>query len=87
MPVLNNSINHFAIQLGSYGQLSNAEGHILSLQNKGFDHVYISKETRADGNPINRVMVAPFTSMIEAHQYLKDLQAYHNMNGIVVRVN
>ncbi len=85
--VLNNPAIHFAIQLGSYGQLSNAERHILSLQNKGFDHVYISKETRTDGSPINRVMVAPFTSMTEANQYLKDLDAYHNMKGIVVRVN
>ena len=83
---INKPANGFAIQLGSYSQLSNAARHITALQNKGFDQIYVEKDVKADGRTINRVMVAPFESMAEAKQYLKDLHDFHNMDGIVVRI-
>lgn len=84
--LLNNSVDGFAIQLGSYSQVSNAARHITALQHKGFDQIYVEKDVRTDGSAVNRVMVAPFASMAEANQYLKDLHDYHNMDGIVVRI-
>jgi len=84
--VLANPKNAYAIQLGSYSHFDNAERHVASLQNKGFDHLFIVKETKSDGSPINRVMVAPFPSTIEAEVYLKDLRDYYQMDGIVVQM-
>lgn len=84
--VLANPVHGYAIQLGSYGNLDNAERHVTSLQHKGFDHLFIVKETKADGTPINRVMVAPFSSTTEAQVYLKDLRDYYQMDGIVVKM-
>lgn len=75
----------YAVQLGSYGQFSNAERHVLSLESKGFNNVYVWQDTRPDGSQINRVVVAPFTSLAQAQDYLRDLQSYHQMSGLVVQ--
>jgi cell division septation protein DedD len=84
--VLVNPINGFAVQLGSYGQFSNAERHVVSLQHKGFNNVFVYQEKKADGSLINRVIVAPFTNVTEAQNYLTDLRTYHSMDGVVVQM-
>jgi rare lipoprotein A len=83
--VWDNSLATYAVQLGSYGQFSNAERHVLSLENKGFNNVFVWQDTRPDGSLINRVVVAPFTSLAQAQDYLRDLKALHQMDGLVVQ--
>jgi rare lipoprotein A len=84
--VLANPISGFAVQLGSYGQFANAERHVVSLQKKGFNNVFVYQEKKADGNLINRVIVVPFTNVTEAQNYLADLRTYHLMDGVVVQM-
>lgn len=76
----------YAIQLGSYGQFENAERHVANLQDKGFNHLFVIQDNKADGSTVNRVMVAPFASLTEAQSYLNDLRQYHSMDGIVVQM-
>jgi rare lipoprotein A len=83
--VLDNATATYAVQLGSYGQFSNAERHVLSLEGKGFNNVFVWQDTRPDGSLINRVVVAPFTSLAQAQDYLRDLRTLHQIDGLVVQ--
>ena len=60
----------YAVQLGSYSQVANAERHVIGLQNKGFNSVYVLQQQRPDGTMINRVVVAPFESIRDAKTIL-----------------
>ncbi len=81
--IIDAPIAPFAVQLGSYISYSNAEKHALSLQGKGFNNVYLLREQRPGQKTLNRVIVTPFASKIEAENYIADLKEYHNMKGLV----
>ena len=84
--VLNERLYGYAIQLGSYSQISNAERHVMGLQTKGFNSLYVFPQQRSDGTTINRVIVAPFKSIRQAEDYLADLKRYHQMEGLIVNM-
>jgi rare lipoprotein A len=84
--ILANPVNGFAVQLGSYNEFSNAERHVVTLQHKGFNSLFVLQEKRADGATINRVIAAPFTSVSDAQNYLEELRQYHQMEGLVVQL-
>lgn len=84
--LLTNRIEGYGVQLGSYRDFGNAERHVVSLQRKGFNSLYVLQESRSDGSTINRVIVTPFTSITSAENYLADLQQYHQMAGLVVKM-
>lgn len=82
--VLTTAISPYAVQLASYGEFTNAERHVMALQAKGFNSVFVMQQQRQDGGIINRVIVAPFNSATDAHNYLAELRQYHQMEGLVV---
>lgn len=82
--ILREPMYGYAIQLGSYGNYANAERHVNTLQNKGFNSMYVYQQQRPDGSTINRVIVAPFESIREAEDYLGDLRNYHQMEGLII---
>jgi rare lipoprotein A len=84
--LLTNPSQAYAVQLGSYTDFGNAERQIVSLQEKGFNNLYVLQDTRADGTLLHRVVVTPFRSDAEARQYLADLQQYHQLAGLVVKL-
>lgn len=81
--IIDAPIAPFAVQLGSYVNYSNAKKHAFLLQNKGFNNVYLLKEKRVGQDPLNRVIVTPFSSLNEAESYIDDLKEYHGMKGLV----
>lgn len=76
-------ISPYTVQLGSYEKYSNAERHVLGLQEKGFNNVFLLKEQRQGDRPLNRVIIAPFTSLAEAEQYVHDLRQVHQMKALI----
>ncbi|PTM14364.1 MAG: hypothetical protein DA408_03565 [Bacteroidetes bacterium] len=84
--ILANPVNGFAVQLGSYNEFSNAERHVVTLQRRGFNSLFVLQEKRADGATINRVIAAPFTAVSDAQNYLEELRQYHQMEGLVVQL-
>lgn len=82
--LLTERIPGYAIQLGSYGQFANAERHVMTLQDKGFNSLFVMPQERPDGSIINRVIVAPFESIRQAEDYLADLRQYHQMEGLII---
>jgi rare lipoprotein A len=82
--VLTTAISPYAVQLASYGEFTNAERHVMALQAKGFNSLFVMQQQRPDGGIINRVIVAPFNSATDAHNYLAELRQYHQMEGLVV---
>lgn len=83
--VINQPISTFSVQLGSYSKLSNAERHILKLEEAGFNNVFLLKEKKADGSILNRVIVAPFESLDDAMDYQDDLSEYHEMKSLILQ--
>lgn len=84
--ILSERVRGYAVQFGSYGQLPNAERHVLNLQSKGFNNLYVLPQKRGDGSTINRVVAAPFESIIQAQKYLDELKYYHQMEGLVISI-
>lgn len=84
--ILASPISAYAVQLGSYGNFANAERHVVSLQERGFNGVFVYQETSRSGEQLNRVIIAPFGSSSEANTYLQDLRNYQQMDGLVVRM-
>jgi rare lipoprotein A len=82
--VLTTAISPYAVQLASYGEFTNAERHVMALKAKGFNSIFVMQQQRPDGGVINRVIVAPFNSATDAHNYLAELRQYHQMEGLVV---
>jgi rare lipoprotein A len=76
-------ISPFSVQLGAYGNYSNAERHVLKLQGQGFNNIFLLKELAKDGTALHRVIVAPFLSLEDAHDYAEDLADYHQIKGLV----
>lgn len=88
----NSTINHikvpispFAVQLGSYAKYANAERHVLSLQRKGFNNVFLLQEERSGNSPLNRVIIAPFHVLEDAQDYVDELQDEHQMDALVLQ--
>lgn len=84
--ILSNPIQGFAVQLGSYRDYVNAERHVVALQKRGFDQIFVFQEPGPSGATLNRVIVAPFRSATEAKSYLNDLRDLYQMDGIVVHM-
>lgn len=84
--ILTNPISAYAVQLGSYGEFANAERHVVALQRKGFNSIFVMQQTGPNGNTINRVVVTPFTTVTEAQNYLGELRQYHQMEGLVITI-
>jgi rare lipoprotein A len=82
--VITQPISAFAIQLGSYSKLSNAERHILKLDAAGFNNLFLLKEKNANGSILNRVVVAPFDTLEDAQDYQDDLQEYHQIKSLIL---
>ncbi len=76
-------ISPFAVQLGAYGNYSNAERHVLKLQGQGFNNIFLLKELATNGTPLHRVIVAPFLTLDDARDYAEDLSDYHQIKGLV----
>lgn len=76
-------ISPFFVQLGAYVNYSNAEKHILRMQAKGFGNIFLLKEQQANATILNRVIVAPFATSVEAEKYVNDLAVVHQLKGIV----
>ncbi len=83
---LPNSQQGFAIQLGSYAESSNAERHIISLQKRGIDHLYMVSQTSRSGTLLYRVVLGPFNTYSEAQRYLVGIEAQHNLQGVVSKL-
>jgi rare lipoprotein A len=83
--VIAQPISIFSVQLGSYSKLSNAERHILKLAEAGFNNVFLLKEKKADGQMLNRVIIAPFDTLEDAQDYQDDLQEYHQMKSLILQ--
>ena len=83
IPTVQAPISPYTVQLGSYAKYSNAQRHIRSLQEKGFENVYLLKEEQADFTVLNRVIVAPFQSLDDAEDYVDDLEEYYQMEALV----
>ncbi len=84
--ILANAPNGYAIQLGSYGDFGNAERHVVRLQERGFNQIFIYQEVTDNGQTLNRVIVAPFRTNTEAQTYLNELQSDYQMRGLVIRI-
>lgn len=84
--VLTETPHGYAVQLGSYSQVANAERHVMGLQERGFNSIYVLQQRRTDGSTINRVIVAPFKSIRDAENYLGDLREYQQMEGLIIRM-
>ena len=84
--ILANAPNSYAIQLGSYGDFGNAERHVVRLQERGFDQIFIFQEVTDNGQTLNRVIVAPFRTNTEAQTYLDELQRVYQMRGLVIKI-
>jgi len=82
--ILNQRLTGYAIQLGSYSKMANAERHVMALQEKGFNSLFVMPQQKADGTSINRVIVAPFQSIRQAEDYLADLRQYQQMEGLII---
>lgn len=78
-------ISPYTVQLGSYEKYANAERHVLGLQKKGFNNVFLLKEQRQGDSPLNRVIIAPFTSLASAEQYVDDLRQVHQMKALIFK--
>lgn len=84
--ILSNPIKGYAVQLGSYRTYANAERHVVALQKRGFDQIFVYQEKGSSGETLHRVIVAPFLSTTEAKNYLNDLREFHQLDGIVVHM-
>lgn len=84
--ILTEPLYGYAVQLGSYSQIANAERHVMTLQDRGFNSLFVLQQARGDGSVINRVIVAPFKSIREAEDYLGDLRRYQQMEGLIIRM-
>ena len=72
--------NGYAIQLGSYGEIDNAQSHVNQLLHKGFTNAYLWQK---DGK--NRVVLGDFPDRASALNYLSGLRQQY-MDGIVVQL-
>jgi rare lipoprotein A len=86
VPVRTSAPQGYVVQLGSYTDFSNAQRHVVSLQQKGFNSLSVLQEGQADGSLLHRVIVSPFRSEAEARTYLAELQQYHQITGLVVKL-
>jgi len=78
-------ISEFAVQLGSYRKYSNAERHLQRLLAQNFTCLYMLKEAQIDGSTLHRVLIAPFTTLAEAEQFVEDLGLHRQMEALVLQ--
>ncbi len=76
----------FAIQLGSYSESSNAERHIINLQKRGIDHLYMLSQNSRSGTLLYRVVLGPFPTYSEAQRYLVGVESQYNLQGVVSKL-
>lgn len=78
-------ISEYAVQLGSYRKYSNAERHLTRLMAQDFTCLYMLKEAHTDGGTLHRVIIAPFTTLAEAEQFVEDLALHRQMEALVLQ--
>lgn len=83
--IIANEVKGYAIQLGSFGEFSNAERRVISLQQQGFDQIFIYQQTR-EGKTYHKVVFAPFVTASDAQRRLEELRANHQLDGMVIRL-
>lgn len=74
-------VTGYAIQLASYQNMDNASRHVLDLQGKGLNDVYLLQR-----GGFNKVVIAAFPTQIAAKQYLVQFRQQYQMDGLVVRL-
>ena len=75
----------YAVQLASFGEYSNAERQYRTYLSQGMDHLYL-KEERTRGKTLYKVMLAVFSSMEKAQEYLQNARTVYRVDGIVVKL-
>lgn len=81
-----NSQQGFAIQLGSYTEPSNAERHIIDLQKRGVEFLYMQSQHSRSGTLLYRVLIGPFPNYSEAQRYAVDMRNQYNLEGVVSKL-
>lgn len=76
----------YVIQLAAFGDYGNAQSHIINLQNKGVEHLYVYKTTKQDGSSMYKAVVAIFTDMASAAQYSAQLRTSYSLDGVVTKL-
>lgn len=82
--VLANQTSGYCVQLGSYREYSNAQRHIVGLQNRGIDNAYLKQEQHPAGGILYKVVIAAFPTMNDAQLHLQDLRSRMSMEGVVI---
>ncbi|MCB0638626.1 MAG: septal ring lytic transglycosylase RlpA family protein, partial [Lewinella sp.] len=83
--IIANEVKGYAIQLGSFGEFSNAERRVISLQQQGFDHIFIYQQVR-EGKTYHKVVIAPFVTASDAQRRLEELRVNYQLDGMVIRL-
>jgi cell division septation protein DedD len=71
------------VQLGSFGETSNAENLVKQVRAQGLS-AYSEKVTSSSGAAINRVRVGPFLQREDAAKAQQDLKSSLTINGVVM---
>ena len=76
-----NAVQGYGIQLGAFGNFSNAERRVVSLQEQGLNNVFIKQD--ADGR-LSRVILGPFANSAVAKSEMQRLESTLGLKGLVM---
>jgi cell division septation protein DedD len=71
------------VQLGSFGESSNAENLVKQVREQGLS-AYSELVTSSSGSAINRVRVGPFLQREDAAKAQQSLKSSLNVSGVVM---
>ncbi|MEN0005435.1 MAG: septal ring lytic transglycosylase RlpA family protein [Bacteroidota bacterium] len=76
----------YAIQLGAFSNLLNAQRQYLDYQKGGLRNIYMSTVTGKDDTLLHRIVVAAFSSEQKAETYLASIKQVLGHDGLVIKL-
>ncbi|MCB0640237.1 MAG: septal ring lytic transglycosylase RlpA family protein [Phaeodactylibacter sp.] len=77
----------YGVQVASYGNYSNAQRQIQSMQQRGVQNIYLKEARQYDGSVLYRVIVGIHQNRASAATLMQDLKMRHQVSGFVVNLS
>ncbi|MEM7574952.1 MAG: septal ring lytic transglycosylase RlpA family protein [Bacteroidota bacterium] len=72
----------YTIQVGAYGNRTNADRMAGNLRRLGLSNVEVKPVSRADGTVINRVLVGRYADSVSARVFAQELQSTYSISAV-----
>ena len=77
----------YGVQVASYGNYSNAQRQIQSMQQRGVNNIYLKEARQPDGSVLYRIIVGIHQNRSAAASQMQNLKMQYQVSGFVINLS